>query len=349
MEGYRAAIYRPREIGIEKFDIPCKQEPGFILVEIQYSLVSPGTELRIYNSPPKQTFYPGYTAVGTVLETGKREDNHLKGKKVFLFPALDDDVCHCHSTHTLFKTSGLAIPLSTGLDPREACFSRMINIALTPYCNADPKIMGTVLVIGLGMVGNLVGQIGRIRGFYTIGIESNATRRRRALDSGFDVVLDPKEGNLIENVKSVTNGRGADLTVNAAGETSLFIFAVQATASGGEISTLGGAPNSVQGDLAVVFSEVHARHLTIRGGWELNLPMRTAYASKVSSSEMNIDNAFRWLANRAVNLKPLWTHTIKPNEFKKTFDALNQKDDSYLGIIVDWKNFSQNGLGNINK
>lgn len=339
-EGYRVAIYPDRDIRIEKFALPLAREAGVILVEIQYSLISPGTEIRNYNYPHKQTFYPGYIAVGTVLESRGANAN-LQGQPVFLFPAMDDELCHCHATHTLFKTSGLALPLPAGLDPRQACFARMINIALTPYCNADPKTTGTVLVLGLGMVGNLVGQVGRIRGFYTIGIEANATRRRRAREASFDVVLDPQDGNLVAAVKAFTNGKGADLTVNATGDTSLFMLAVQATAAGGEISTLGGAPNCAPGDLQPVFSEVHARHLTIRGGWEMNLSLRSVPAAKVPSIEMNIDNAFRWLSRGAVNLKPIWTHTIRPAELKQAYDALSQKDDDYLGIIVDWKNFGQ--------
>jgi len=336
MNGRRIAIRAQHDAVVEDFDVPDAFGVHEVLLEIHYSLISPGTELGAYNAAGrKKAIYPGYTAVGKVLGVGTAQEPALKDKIVYVFPAIDD-CSHCHASHKAVKPGGLVLPIPEGLDPRAACFARIVNIALTPYRNTSPKTTGCALVFGLGLVGNMVGQVGRIRGFYTIGIDPNAARRQRAQQSGFDAVVDPNDGDPIEAVRNLTEGQGANLTVNATGRSAVFLPALRATARGGEVSTLGGAKDSAMADLKEVFSQIHARHLTIRGGWEMLLPMASAPASKVASTETNLRDAFRWLQNGAVRLDPIWTHTIPPDQFKQAYDALNHMHDDYLGVIVDW-------------
>jgi len=336
LKGRRIAIYAQHALRVEAFDVPEVQEPGDLLLEVHYSLISPGTELSGYNAANrKSASYPGYTAVGKVLALGPGRDPALLGRTVYVFPVLAD-TNGCHATHKLLKAGGLAMPLPDGLDPRAACFARMVNIGLTPYVNADPKLGGAVFVIGLGLVGNVTAQVGRIRGLRTIAADLSAQRRQRALDAGVDAVIDPAAQDPVEAVKRLTDGRGADLTVNAAGTAATLVMSLEATAPGGEVSTLGGARGETTGDLTKLMSLIHTRHITLRGGWEMLLPMTSSPASKVVSTEANLRQAFRWIASGAVRLDPVWTHTIRPDDFKSAYDALNRRDDSYLGVVVDW-------------
>ena len=337
MTGRRIAILGQHDLVVEEFDPPSSIGPRELLVRVHSSLISPGTELGGYRAPGKrpQPVNPGYTAVGEVIEVGADGDPALKGKMVYVFPAIDD--CrHCHASHKVVKEGGLAPVIPQDLDPRAACFARIVNIALTPYRNAGSQATGAVLVIGLGLVGNMIGQVGRIRGFQTIGADLNATRRRRAEEAGFDAVIDPEACDPVEAVKELTDGRGASLVVNATGNTAAFPLAIHAAAEGGEVSTLGGAKTSFECDLKNIFSAIHSRHLVVRGGWEMLLPMTSSPASKVASTEVNLRDAFRWLESGAVRLDSIWTHTIQPEQFKDAYDALDRLDDEYLGVVADW-------------
>ena len=336
MRGRRIAITAPQEAVVEEFEVPTSVGAHELLMRVHYSLISPGTELGGYNAlHRKKPSNPGYTAVGEVVEVGPGQDDSLKGKVAYVFPHIED-CSHCHASHKVVKAGGLVLPIPEALDPKQACFARIVNIALTPYRNTEPKTTGSALVIGLGLVGNMIGQVGRILGFQAIGMDFNAARRRRAMESGFDAVVDPEDRDPVEAVKELTDGRGANLTVNATGRTGAFLTAIQATADGGEISTLGGAKDQAGGDLKQIFGQIHSRHLTVRGGWEMRLPMTSAAASKVASTEVNLRDAFRWLVNGAVRLEPIWTHTIQPEQFKAAYDALSRLDDDYLGVVVDW-------------
>lgn len=336
MEGRRIAVCGEQKLEVEEFEVPSSFGPAELLMKVHYSLISPGTELGGYNGAARaQASNPGYTAVGEVLDAGPDADQALKGKMAYVFPAMNDCM-HCHASHKVVKPGGLVLPVPEGMDPRVACFARVVNIALTPYRNAESKITGTVLVIGLGLVGNMIGQVGRILGFRVIGADLNAARRGRAEAAGFDAVIDPSACDPVAAVKAVTDGRGAELVVNATGHAEAFLLALRAAAIGGEVSTLGGARHGAVCDLKDVFGPIHSRHLVVRGGWEMLLPMTSAPASKVASTETNLRDAFRWLAAGAVRLDPIWTHTVPPDRFKEAYDALNRLDDNYLGVVVDW-------------
>ena len=337
MNGCRIALKAGRQVSVEAFDVPGQVGYDEVLVRVHYSLISPGTELSGYRSiTGNKAVNPGYTAVGEVLQVGETRDPDLVGRTVFLFPAMGD-FSLCHASHKLMHAGGLAVPVPEGLDPRAACFARMVNIGSTPYVNAEPKCSGTAFVIGLGLVGNVTAQVGRVRGFCTIGADPNPTRRRRAEEAAVDHVLDPAERDPLEYVLSLTAGRGADLSVNVAGLASTFLMSLQATAEGGEVSTLGGARDEVTGDVRAIMQQIHQKHLTVRGGWEMRLPMRAAPASRGSSIEINVRNALRWLRQGAVDLAPVWTHTIRPEGFAEAYDALCEMDDDYLGVVVDWQ------------
>lgn len=337
MQGKIIAVNGAQQLKVDECEIPAAIGPNEYLVEIDYSLISPGTELGDYNGPAfDKSYVPGYTGVGRVKQAGSECDSELVGNEVFMYPAKHDSN-HCHAGFKVFHADGLLLPYPDSLPGDKACFARMVNIGLTPYAVAGPGTMGSVMVIGLGPIGNICGQIGKLRGMQVIGIEMDAKRRERALASGFDQVIDPGTDDALEAVKELTGGKGVDLSVNATGHAAPFMLSLQAAANGGEVSTLGGARHESEGSLMTVMNEIHARHLTVRGGWEHNLPMRSTPACDQPSSEENLKNCFRWLADGSIDLEQIWTHTIKPDEFKQAYDALNDRDDSYFGVIVDWK------------
>ncbi|MDD5596864.1 MAG: zinc-binding dehydrogenase [Victivallaceae bacterium] len=337
MKAYRVAFDPQNNFSLEEFEAPA---PAFgeIMVKVAYSLISPGTELGGYNlKDRKQMYYPGYTAVGKVLDAGSAKDRELIGQTVFLYPDMDDST-QCHATCKLLKPGGLALPVPEGLSPEIAGFARMINVALTPFCHIPPRVSGGyLLILGLGLIGNLVGQIGKLLGFRTIGVEPDPGRRARARQAGLDLLIDPSSQDTLAVIMEASGGKGVDFSVNANGRSDSFELSVRAAAVGGEISTLGGARVPARVELMDIINEIHYRHLTVRGGWELRLPMKNAGAEKIPSIEANLNKAFYWLRNNKIKLDPIHTHTLAPSDFKKAYDQLNGKSADYLGVVIDWE------------
>jgi threonine dehydrogenase-like Zn-dependent dehydrogenase len=319
-------------------DVDLSDAPGWgeCRLRITHSLISPGTELSMYREVRSAAFAPGYTAAGIIEKGGPGFDPALVGQSVFCFPMLADSVA-CHASHKIVAAGALLPVIPAGMDAGKACFARMINVAMTPFCHLDPKITGSALIVGLGLVGNLAGQIAALRGFRVIGLDPDAARRRRAQDVGIAEVIDPSAGNPVEQVKALTGGVGTMLTINATGLTSTFPSALEATASGGELSTLGGARGTCDVDLSVILRQVQFRHVTLRGGWEMVLPRSSSPADHTPSTESNLRQALEWLRTDKIRLGSLWTHTIRPTELPAAYSALDSADAAYLGVVADWR------------
>lgn len=337
MTGKRLALVAAEKTLIQPFDPPANPQWGQSILRVSHSLISPGTEISVYRAYTGTAARGmGYTAVGTIESHGGGIDPSLVGRPVFLFPALSDQK-ECHASHKLVERDAIFLPVPEGLDAGKACFARLVNVSLTPFCHLDPKTHGTCLVIGLGLVGNLAAQIANMRGFRAIGVDPDGTRRQRALDAGLAHAIDANAPDVVEQVKSLTDGKGAMLTINATGLASTFPAALKATANGGELSPLGGARGNAGMDVGEFLNELQSRHITIRGAWEIMLPRNPVPAARVPSTEENLRLALRWLAEGKIKLDSLYTHNIKPEEMPDTYAALARADPKYLGVTVDWR------------
>ncbi|MCX5659939.1 MAG: zinc-binding dehydrogenase [Planctomycetota bacterium] len=336
MNGQQLMMTGPNRVELREVEMDDALAHGETLLKITHSLISPGTELSVMAGVKEgQARGTGYTAVGSIIADGGGIDPAIKGRPVFLFPAYTDQR-NCHASHKKCERDGIYLPLPDGLDPAKACFARMINVVLTPFAHLDSRVQGWALVTGLGLVGNLAAQVARIKGFAVIGVDQDAARRKRATDVGVHHVIDSHVGDTVEQVKALTGGRGAMLSINATGYAATFMASIAATADGGEFSSLGGARGETLVDLVELFRHVQNRHVTIRGGWEMLLPRQPSPANRTPSTAENLALALRWLRDDTIDLKPLWTHTVKAKDAPEAYAALRQADPAYLGVVVDW-------------
>jgi len=82
------------------------------------------------------------------------------------------------------------------------------------YADASPG--ETVVVIGLGPIGDMAARILMQRGCRVIGVDPVAERRARVSQRGADV-LDPADADVIDAVRELTDGRGGDAVIDAVG------------------------------------------------------------------------------------------------------------------------------------
>ena len=75
---------------------------------------------------------------------------------------------------------------------------------------------GTLLVIGLGPIGEMACRIGRLRGYRVIGADLVPERMDRARQHGVEVI-DVSRNDVSATVRELTDGRGADSVIDAVG------------------------------------------------------------------------------------------------------------------------------------
>jgi predicted dehydrogenase/threonine dehydrogenase-like Zn-dependent dehydrogenase len=96
-----------------------------------------------------------------------------------------------------------------------ACFTTLGSIALNTVRTARFDLGDVVVVLGMGLVGQLVGQLARCQGARVVAADLRPERVELARRLGADYGFLAGDG-LAEAVRSVTAGRGADCVVVAA-------------------------------------------------------------------------------------------------------------------------------------
>src|SRR5215475_6367795 len=104
------------------------------------------------------------------------------------------------------------VPDSVGFD--DACFATLGSIALNSVRIANISLGDRVVVIGLGLVGQLVAQLARLQGAVTIATDLLPERANLAKELGAAHAL--SGGGMREAVLALTDGRGADCVIVAA-------------------------------------------------------------------------------------------------------------------------------------
>ena len=127
--------------------------------------------------------------------------------------------------------------------------------------------LDTVLITGLGPVG-LGGVINaHYRGARIIGVESHPYRANLARELGAEVVLDPNDENVLEQIMDLTDGVGVDKAVDCSGASQAHRLMVDAARRKGQVTFVGEG-----GEFPLAASrDMIRKGLVLRGNWHYNL------------------------------------------------------------------------------
>ncbi|HIO03531.1 MAG TPA: zinc-binding alcohol dehydrogenase [Alphaproteobacteria bacterium] len=312
-------------------DTPTISTAEDILIQTSASIVSAGTELSIWAgleswAPLPNT--PGYGSVGKVLEVGEAVDHVAPGDLIFTHGP--------HQKIALAKNYAQKIP--EGLDPKVAAFTRMAGVSITAVMASETKIGDTVAVCGLGLVGNLAAQLFALSGCNVIGIDVSPARLAGMQKCGVQTVLDGKS-DVAEKLKELTGGRGVHAFVDATGLPSVVESSIDAIAPGGECILLGTPRGEVQGNLVPLLRSIHLanQNIQFKGAHEWLFPRyRSQTKDSQVSIEQNNEKLLRLFADGKLVTAPLLTHVLSPEESPSAYHALRDRDENYLGVVIDW-------------
>jgi threonine dehydrogenase-like Zn-dependent dehydrogenase len=167
-------------------------------------------------------------------------------KPAWLLPQIPTDVSYEHASLAL-----------CGLGPSFGAFQTM---ALNAF--------DTVLVTGLGPVG--LGAIvnARFRGARVIAVEMASWRVQRAREMGAAAVLDPRDEDVVDQIKALTKGQGVDCALDCSGTVQAQRLCIDATRRKGRVAFVG----ECQDELVFrVSPDMIRKGLTLIGSWHYNL------------------------------------------------------------------------------
>jgi 2-desacetyl-2-hydroxyethyl bacteriochlorophyllide A dehydrogenase len=351
MSPVAVALLAPRQVALVDLpSVPLAADQ--IRLRTLYSGLSAGTEMAFYrgtnpylhkhwdpaqrlfvSGPEHSVQYPittwGYEEVGEIVEVGADVDPELaRGTRVF-------GTWGHRSEHVAPASSASGRILPTDADPLLGIFSHIGAIALNGVLDTSVRLGETVAVFGLGVVGQLVAQLLRLAGARVIGVDLLPERRRVAEELGTPIVLDAAGGNVAEQIKSLTHGRGADVCVEAAGSTRALHEAIRACAYASRVVVLGFA----QGEAAGLYlgEEFHHNRIALIGsqigGLAPELQHRWDRARLVGT--------FMDLATSGqLHCTELVTHRAPAAEAANLFQLIDHQPRSVLLAVLDFRDAS---------
>jgi L-iditol 2-dehydrogenase len=175
----------------------------------------------------------------------------------------------------------------------------------------------TAVVVGAGMVGLLVVQALRVAGCgKIIAVDLEPEKLKLALTLGADVGLKADECDVVQEVRSHTHGRGADIALEVIGLNPTFNTAVASLRKGGSLTLVGNLSPSVEMPLQAVVT----RQLTLAGS---------------CSSNGEYPACLEMLARRAITTEALVSAFPPLAEGAAWFNRLYEREPGLLKVILN--------------
>jgi 2-desacetyl-2-hydroxyethyl bacteriochlorophyllide A dehydrogenase len=318
-----------------------------VRIETCYSLVSPGTELSWYSGVQRDVagdkfgypIYPGYCQSGKVVEVSPDFGQYQVGDLIVsggphasqLVVSLEEseDLPHSDLTKPIQK-------VPEGVDARLVPFAKIGEIAMTAIRIAEFSLGDRVLVLGLGMVGNLAAQLFQLSGADVLGVDISAFRLQRAQACGVRNVINSNEVDLEETVKEWSGGLGADVTVESVGNSELILESVALTRRLGEVIMLGTPRRKMQLNPSPHLWQAHMKGVRLKGALRcLFYPLHPRSYSRYSVEE-DLRQILQLMAAGRLTVEPLHTDTFKPEECQEAYRHIQKAGDRSLGVLFEW-------------
>jgi predicted dehydrogenase len=154
----------------------------------------------------------GYSLCGVVEQVGAGIDDVKVGDLVAC--AGNEHALHAELN---WVPKNLYTPVPDGLAPRHAAFGTVGSIAMQGVRRGEPQLGDVALVIGLGLIGQLVVQLLAASGVRVVGADPDPTRCELAARLGAAGCGDPASAAVEAAVAELTDGQGVDQVYLAAG------------------------------------------------------------------------------------------------------------------------------------
>ena len=148
-----------------------------------------------------------------------------------------------------------------------AALIEAVSIAVHAANRTPVRLGDTAVVVGSGMIGLLVVQAIRLAGCArVIAVDLEDSKLEIARSLGADVGLNPKHVDVVAEVKKLTDGKGADVSLEVVGATPTVKTAIECTRKGGSITLVGNLAPNVELPLQAVVT----RELSVFGSCASN-------------------------------------------------------------------------------
>ncbi len=316
-------FYKPGELKAEQVPIP-KPSSGELIVKNHVALTC-GTDVKMFRrghplAKPPQIM--GHEFAGTVSAVGTGVENFHAGMNVVAANSAPCNKCFYCSMHQQNLCEhldesilGFTLPGSYAeyvkipeRIVRQNTFQVPDGIALDSVASLEPLACvvhgwdlvgnipsGTAVIIGGGPIGLLHAQLARLNGASQVALCDVVPQRLREAEKiGVNMTINSGSENLLDRVLSLTNGRGADIVVEAVGRRETWESTVGLVREGGTVLLFGGCPSGTM--VSFDAEKIHYGELHVQGAFH--------------HTPAAVERAFRLIVSGQISITPLISHEM---------------------------------------
>ncbi|PIO49251.1 MAG: oxidoreductase [[Chlorobium] sp. 445] len=288
----------------------------------------------------------GYSSAGVVVEVADDISEFRVGDRV---------ACagggYASHAELVVVPKNLVAKVPDNVSLSDAAYTTLGAIALQGVRQAAPTLGESIMVIGLGLLGQLLIQLLKANGCRVIGVDINPDAIALAKTHGCDLALSRSEDSLKEQVMAFTNGYGAD--------------AVIITASTSSNDPVEFAANIMRDRGRVVMVGVTGMNLPRTPYYmkELEFKLSRSYGAgryDTHYEEKGIDYPIgyvRWtenrnmqaflqlLAEKKISLSNITTHIFPIEQGEEAYKLITgERKERYIGILLDYGEFQEKSV-----
>lgn len=227
----------------------------------------------------------------------------------------------------------------------EASFTTLGAIALQGVRQANPTLGENICVIGLGLLGQITCQLLKANGCNVFGIDLSKGLIDLSIKNGAEKAMQRNDGNLMAAVDNFTKGYGFDSVIitAAAPSNDPIELSAEITKKKGQVIVVGAVKMDIPRDPHFYRKELELKLSCSYGPGrydvkyeELGQDYPLAYVRW--TEQRNMEAFLQLISKKAINLKPLITHTFNIQDAENAYDiVLGKVKEPHLGILLAYQ------------
>jgi len=322
----------PKRVEVREMELP-EVAPDQVGIRTTYSGVSQGTERWAvtgrygHYDRDYSAYYPcspGYQAAGIVDEVGSAVDGFEVGDHVFTMGTHFADRDHkypgpCQASHAayLVASASQVWRVDPSVDLAAASLFHVAGVSRHGVRLSHVLPGELVVVIGLGMIGQMSAQAARRKGARVIATDLIRARVEAAAAHSADRAVDVNVERL-EDVVREERSDGADVVIDTTGDHRMFDRCLELIRREGRITMQGYYPDPISIDF-------HPTHL-----------QRPSVAFPCGWDDDENGDIANDMATGVLKIDPLITHRIPFGEAPEAYDLVVEHPEASLGMVFDW-------------
>ena len=335
-----AVLYGKEDLRVQEVAVP-QIAAGDVLVKVRAALTC-GTDVKVFRRGyharmivPPALF--GHELAGDVVAVGEAVTKFRPGDRIVAANSAPCGACHyCRKgnqnlcSDLLFNNGAYAefmripsriVERNTYLVPdhvtyQDAALIEPLACVMKGGEESGLKPGDDVVVIGLGPIGLMFVRLAKVRGARVIAVGRRKTQVERAARMGADeLIISAGDTDVVEEVRKLTGGHGADVAIEAVGIPETWEQAVRMVRRGGAVNFFGGCPNDSRVTLET--SLLHYSEITCKASFHHTPALIQRALESVSRGEIRASD----FVNRVeplVNLLEVMRYLMSHNGHMKT-------------------------------